>query len=139
MEITPATTVELSIPADDLFEIENIVPDEALEIDQNRQQGTGRLNEPGTIAIVIALSTLAPPVIQAISAWLIEKRKKTSTVKFTHTMTDGSKLEYEAKDESSDQTPSPEILKHETRGEGVSHEALGASEGAERGTGAQLG
>jgi hypothetical protein len=112
MEITPATTVELSIPADDLFEIEEIVPEEALEIDQNRQQGAGRLNEPGTIAIVIALSTLAPPVIQAISAWLIEKRKKNKHfVKFTHTMTDGSKLEYEAKDESSDQTPSPEILK----------------------------
>jgi hypothetical protein len=112
MEIAPATTVELSIPADDLFEIEDIVPEEALEIDQNRQQGTGRLNEPGTIAIVIALSTLAPPVIQAISAWLIEKRKKNKHfVKLTHTMADGSKLEYEAKDESSEQTPSPEILK----------------------------
>jgi hypothetical protein len=112
MKIAPATTVELSIPADDLFEIEDIVPEEALEIDQNRQQGTGRLNEPGTIAIVIALSTLAPPVIQAISAWLIEKRKKNKHfVKLTRTMADGSKLEYEAKDESSEQTPSPEILK----------------------------
>jgi hypothetical protein len=112
METTPATTVELSIPADDLFEIEAIVPEEALAIDEKRQQGTGRLNDPGTIAIVIALSTLAPPVIQAVSAWLIEKRKRTKHfVKVTQTLADGSKLEYEVKDESSDQTPSPEILK----------------------------
>jgi hypothetical protein len=112
MEITPATKVELSIPADDLFEIERIVPEEALEIDQNRQQGIGRLNEPGTIAVVIALSTLAPPVVQAVSAWLIEQRKSAKHfVKFSLTRTDGSKLEYEVNDESSDQTPSPEILK----------------------------